>query len=78
MQVERTDRRDFPGLGDRIRRARQADERSLIALAAAAGMTPTNWYRIEDEDTKVLPLETLRRIERVLGVDLGVTFPDLF
>ena len=34
-----------------------------------------NWYRIEDEK-QTLPLETLRSIEKVLGVDFGVKFPE--
>jgi hypothetical protein len=37
-------------------------------------MTTMNWYRIEAEETKALPIETLRRIEDVLGMDFGVQF----
>ena len=43
-------------------------------LAASAGMTAANWYVIEAEEIKALPIETLRRIEEVLGVDFGVEF----
>jgi hypothetical protein len=39
-------------------------------------MTTMNWYKIEAEDTKALPIETLRRIEEVLGVDFRVSFDD--
>jgi transcriptional regulator with XRE-family HTH domain len=78
MKVRRVDDREFPGLGDRIRRAREADARSLAELCRQTNMTTMNWYRIEAEETKALPLETLRRMEAVLGVNLGVTFPDLF
>lgn len=74
MKVRKTIEKDVPGLGERIRRARVADSRSLTQICAAVGMTAANWYRIEGEDTKVLPLDTLRRIEAVLGVDLGVDF----
>ncbi|NES01289.1 MAG: XRE family transcriptional regulator [Symploca sp. SIO1B1] len=38
-------------------------------------MTPTNWYKIEAEATKYLPLETLIAIEKVLGVNFDVKFP---
>ncbi|MEM6432972.1 MAG: XRE family transcriptional regulator [Cyanobacteria bacterium P01_D01_bin.115] len=33
-----------------------------------------NWYRIENEEAKSVPLETLRSIERVLGTDFEVKF----
>ena len=39
-------------------------------------MTPMNWYKIEAEETKGLPIETLRKIEELLGVDFGVKFDD--
>lgn len=74
MKVERTLSVDVPGLGQKIKQAREADPRSLTAICALAGMSSANWYRIENEDTKVLPEETLRKIEQVLQIDLGVTF----
>lgn len=66
--------KEVPGLGQRIKDIRKADSRSLTRLAADAGMTTANWYAIESEEIKALPIETLRRIEEVLGVDLGVHF----
>lgn len=63
---------DVSGLGAKIKQVRESDERSLTQICAAAKMTSANWYKIENEDTKLLPLETLRRIEAVLNVDLGV------
>lgn len=71
MQIERRTLTDAPGLGKRIKEARKASPRTLKALAEAAGMHPVNWYRIEEEK-QVLPIETLRKIEAVLGVDFGV------
>ncbi|MBN3950107.1 MAG: XRE family transcriptional regulator [Nostoc sp. NMS7] len=35
-------------------------------------MSVANWYAIEQEWIKVLPLPTLRRIEQVLGIEFGV------
>lgn len=67
---------EVPGLGARIKQARELDSRSLIQICADAGMTPANWYKVEKEEAKVLPIETLRKIEAVLGVDLGVKFDD--
>ena len=71
---------DFPGLGLRIKEAREKlqddhpEKLSVTKIAANAGMTSANWYKIENEETKVLPLETLRQIEKVLGVDFGISF----
>lgn len=74
MKVSRTTVVDVPGLGERIKRARKADPRSLVQICGLIDITPANWYKIEAEETKVLPIETLRRIEDVLGVDFGVSF----
>ncbi|MBR8832982.1 MAG: helix-turn-helix transcriptional regulator [Stigonema ocellatum SAG 48.90 = DSM 106950] len=75
MKVIKTISIDVRGLGAKIRDARVADPRSLKAICKAVGMSQMNWYRIEEEKQK-LPLETLRKIEEVLGVDLGVQFND--
>ena len=64
---------DVPGLGDRIRNARKLHKSSLIQLAKEAGVTRQYWYRIEGESLGYpLPLETLRAIEKALGVDFDV------
>ena len=67
---------EVPGLGEEIRKARKLDRRSLIQICELVDMTPMNWYKIEAEETKALPLETLRKIEEVLGVDFGVKLDD--
>jgi transcriptional regulator with XRE-family HTH domain len=76
VKVERTQLVDVPGLGAQIRKAREATDRPLRELANLAGMTNANWYRIENEEVKRLPEQTLRKIEEVLGVDFGVKFED--
>lgn len=76
VQIERILRVDAPGIGAKIKDARERDPRSVDELAKAAGMTRANWYRIEREENDVLPEPTLRKIEQVLGVDLGVKFDD--
>jgi hypothetical protein len=73
MKVRRIIEVEVPGLGQRIKRARKMDPRPLTYLAAAAEMTTANWYAIEAEDIKSLPVETLRKIEQVLEIDLGVS-----
>lgn len=74
MKVRKTIDIDAPGLGDRIKRAREADPRSLAEICRQIPMSPMNWYKLEKEETKAIPLETLERIEDVLGVDFGVEF----
>jgi len=74
MKVRMTTDIDVPGLGAMVREARENDKRSLAEICRQVGMTSMNWYRIESEETKALPVETLRTIERVLGVDFGVSF----
>ena len=76
MKVRKVVEVEVPGLGDRIRKAREADSRSLAEICRQIPMTTMNWYRIEAEETKALPIETLRRIEEVLGVDFEVKFDD--
>ena len=66
---------EAPGLGQRIKEAREADSRSLKTIAGAAGMTPMNWYRIESEEQE-LPEETLRKVEAALDINFGVSFND--
>jgi transcriptional regulator with XRE-family HTH domain len=76
MLVRKTVDKFFDGLGAKIKKAREADSRSLTVICAETGMSAANWYRIESEGVKALPLETLRSIERVLGVDLEVRIDD--
>jgi transcriptional regulator with XRE-family HTH domain len=64
--------KDFPGLGERIREYRLSSSKSITQLAAEAGISVPHWNRVENEKVQELPLETLRGIERALGVELGV------
>ncbi len=66
---------EVEGLGEQIKQARKADSRSITEICALVGMTAANWYRIEAEK-QVLSEATLRKIESVLSVDLGVRFND--
>ncbi len=74
MKVRRVTEIEIPGLGEKIKRVREKDPRSLVEICQLVGMTTSNWYRIEKEITKFLPIETLKKIEEVLKVDLGVEF----
>lgn len=74
MKVRKVIEIEVTKLGDRIRQAREADSRSLAEICRQMPMSTMNWYRIEAEETKALPIETLQRIEEVLGVNFGVKF----
>ncbi len=63
---------DLPGLGARIKQAREARGLPPTQIAAMAGMSVANLYRIESEDAKSLPRETLSRLSEVLGVDFDI------
>jgi transcriptional regulator with XRE-family HTH domain len=60
---------EVPHLGSRIRAAREASGKSPTTIAALAQMSVANLYRIESEDTKSIPRETLKRLAATLGVD---------
>ncbi|MBW4674311.1 MAG: helix-turn-helix domain-containing protein [Desmonostoc geniculatum HA4340-LM1] len=72
MKIQKIIECESEGIGEAIKKARKQDNRSLTQICAEVGMTTSNWYKIENEDTKVLPLDTLRQIEKVLGISLGV------
>ena len=60
------------GLGDRIKTEREKSNRSVAQMAQAAGISSSQWNRIENEEVKALPEETFIAIEKVMGVDLEV------
>jgi len=63
------------GLGARIKRAREADPRSLTELAKLVGISRNFWYQLEHETVLGgISESTLRKIEEVLNVDFGVKF----
>ncbi len=76
MKVRKVIDIEAPGLGAKIKAAREADSRSLLSICKAIDLTPMYWYKIEAEEVKALPVETLKRIEEVLGVDFEVGFDD--
>jgi len=72
MQVVSSKVFTVKGLGQKIKVAREADPRPLTTICKIMNMSSNNWYRIEKE-LQALPIETLRKIETVLGVDFGVS-----
>lgn len=64
--------KDFPDLHKKIGGAVKADARTAVQIAVAAGMSQSYLYGVMRGDESVrLPIETLRKLEEVLGVDFG-------
>lgn len=75
VKVRRSIDVEAKGLGGKIKQARKADGRPVEVLASEAEMSRAYWHDIEAERIRdALPEETLRKIERVLNIDLGVKF----
>lgn len=70
MKIRYTKDIEAQGLGRKIFEARKLHKKTLTQIVGEAGMSIGNWYKIETEATKTLPVETLRRIEAVLEVKL--------
>lgn len=69
--------REFPELGKRIREARERDERSLSRICRECGVSRSYWYQLESGDLRSPATEEIiRKIEKALTVDLGVSFND--
>jgi transcriptional regulator with XRE-family HTH domain len=67
--------REYPDLGQRIRQARERDKRTLTAICRECGLSRSYWYQLEGEDMRSAATEeVIRKIEKVLGVDLEVSF----
>ena len=71
MKVTKLIEIDAPCLGERIKKVRMSDVRTLREICAIVGMSTQNWYRMEAEKQSI-SIETLRKIESVLGIDLEV------
>lgn len=64
---------DVPGLGDRIKQAREFSGKTISALCREAGISRNYWYQLESETIHgSLTKETLDKIEQVLGVSFDV------
>lgn len=77
MKVKRTIEviREFPGLGQKIKKARENDQRSLSQICKDSGLSRSYWYQIENEDLRApVTEEMIRKIENVLNVDFEIKF----
>ncbi|MBL1177630.1 MAG: helix-turn-helix transcriptional regulator [Pantanalinema sp. GBBB05] len=75
MRIRRSIDVEIEGLGEKIKKARKADGRPVEVLAGEAGISRAYWHDIEAERVRdALPEETLRKVEQVLNINLGVEF----
>jgi transcriptional regulator with XRE-family HTH domain len=58
----------IPQIGDRIREARKSLNISQTKAAAEADMSQANLNRIETEEAKGVPFETLMKIASAIGI----------
>lgn len=68
--------KNVPSLGKKIKAARMSDKRMLTQICRECGLSRSYWYQIESNGVKKLSLETLQKIESVLGVDFGIKFDE--
>lgn len=69
----------IPDLGAKIQEARKAINKPLTVLCKEADVSRNYWYQLESGKIPgTVSEETLRKIEKVLGVNLGVNFEEMF
>ncbi|MDY6786480.1 MAG: helix-turn-helix transcriptional regulator [Cyanobacteriota bacterium] len=61
---------ELEGIGTALKQAREKVGMSLVVAGNQAGMSGANFSRIENEETKGVPLTTLIRAATVVGLDL--------
>ncbi|GJD22925.1 Transcriptional Regulator, XRE family protein [Rivularia sp. IAM M-261] len=76
MNVVRQIKATVPDLCQKIKEAREKDGRSVQVLATLAGISTAYWYQIEQGKRQWISEDSLRGIEKALGIDLGVRFDD--
>jgi len=62
---------EVTGIGAALKRAREKAQISLSVAGDRSGMSGANFNRIENEDTKGVPLSTLIRAAKAVDLDLS-------
>lgn len=66
-----------PDLAERIQHAQMASGLSVSEVCRRVGISRTYWYKLVNNNIpEGLAEPTFRKIEEVLGIDLGVQFND--
>ena len=80
MRIRKIQEIKVKGVGDRIKQARLSlprNGKSLNDLCEEVGISRTYWYDIENDQLKgALSIENLRKIEKALDIDFGVSFDE--
>lgn len=79
MRVRFVKEVNIPNLGAQIkeRRLEIAKSKSLAQICREVGFSQTYWYDIEKDTIRgALSIENLRKIEKALSIDLGVSFDE--
>jgi transcriptional regulator with XRE-family HTH domain len=79
MRIRQIREVEVERLGERIKAARLAisNVKSLEQILEEVNFSRTYWYDLEKETLKgTLSIENLRKIEKSLGVDFGVSFDE--
>lgn len=67
--------KEFNGLGQQIKDARERDDRSLSQICRDCGVSRSYWYQLENEDLRSpVSEDMIRKIENVLNISLNVNF----
>lgn len=75
MMVRKTITAEVPGLLDKIRDAHRQSGKSIEQVCREAKISRQTWYNIENGFLKTgIDYDVLKKIEKVLGVDFGVSF----
>lgn len=74
VKVRRYQEIEVAEFGERLKKARIEDGRSVQVLATLAGISVGYWYQLEKEDREWISEDVLRAIESVLNLDFGAQF----
>ncbi len=74
VKVRRYQEIEVPNFGERLKKARIEDGRSVQVLATFAGISVGYWYQLEKEDREWISEEVLRSIESVLSSSFNAQF----
>jgi len=72
MKVKHTVEKEYPKLSAKVRQARESQGLGMREAAERMEMTRQNLDALENGSMRGVPLSTLRRVEKALGVDFGV------
>ncbi len=76
VKVRRYQETEVPDFGERLKKTRIGDGRSVQVLATLAGISVGYWYQLEKEDREWISEEVLRSIESVLNIKFGAQFDE--